>query len=314
MTIRLQDTLTGETRPLEPLEPGHVADLLVRPDRLRPGPHRQLPVVPVRRPPGPLPALSRAAGHLGDEPHRHRRQDHQGRGGRGDDRGARGALPRPVPRRRRGSGHDPPDVLPRATGTSRDRRRSSSRCSSAATPTAPTTARSSSGSPRGRRTAAARLDSRRASASAWSRTSTRRTMSATSRSGRGPKPGEPSWDTDIGPGRPGWHIECSAMSMALLGPSFDIHTGGVDLSSRTTRTRSPTEAATGQPFVRTWLQRHLQWAARRWPSRRATSPAWPSCSRPGSRPGAALRADLRPLPRALNYRRLAPPRPRRSSG
>ena len=46
---------------------------------------------------------------------------------------------------------------------------------------------------------------------------------------KGPKPGEPSWDTAIGPGRPGWHIECSAMSMAHLGPSFDIHTGGVDL-------------------------------------------------------------------------------------
>ena len=41
---------------------------------------------------------------------------------------------------------------------------------------------------------------------------------------KAPKPGEPSWETAIGPGRPGWHIECSAMSMAHLGPSFDIHT------------------------------------------------------------------------------------------
>ena len=46
---------------------------------------------------------------------------------------------------------------------------------------------------------------------------------------KGPKQGEPSWETEIGPGRPGWHIECSAMSMRFLGPSFDIHTGGVDL-------------------------------------------------------------------------------------
>ena len=46
---------------------------------------------------------------------------------------------------------------------------------------------------------------------------------------KGHKPGEPSWDTAIGSGRPGWHVECSAMSMAQLGPSFDIHTGGVDL-------------------------------------------------------------------------------------
>src|SRR3990170_3704360 len=43
------------------------------------------------------------------------------------------------------------------------------------------------------------------------------------------KPGEPSWSTPLGQGRPGWHIECSAMSMKYLGESFDIHTGGVDL-------------------------------------------------------------------------------------
>src|SRR5438132_12539049 len=43
------------------------------------------------------------------------------------------------------------------------------------------------------------------------------------------KPGEPSWETRFGPGRPGWHLECSAMSMKYLGSSFDIHGGGVDL-------------------------------------------------------------------------------------
>ena len=43
------------------------------------------------------------------------------------------------------------------------------------------------------------------------------------------KPGEPSWESPWGPGRPGWHIECSAMSMKLLGPHFDIHGGGLDL-------------------------------------------------------------------------------------
>ena len=71
---------------------------------------------------------------------------------------------------------------------------------------------------------------------------------------KGPKPGEPSWDTAIGPGRPGWHIECSAMSMAYLGPSFDIHTGGVDLIFPHHEDEiAQSEAATGQPFVRTWL-------------------------------------------------------------
>ena len=71
---------------------------------------------------------------------------------------------------------------------------------------------------------------------------------------KGPKPGEPSWETAIGPGRPGWHIECSAMSMAHLGPSFDIHTGGVDLIFPHHEDEiAQSEAATGQPFVGTWL-------------------------------------------------------------
>jgi cysteinyl-tRNA synthetase len=71
---------------------------------------------------------------------------------------------------------------------------------------------------------------------------------------KGPKPGEPSWTTAIGEGRPGWHIECSAMSMAHLGPSFDIHTGGIDLIFPHHEDEiAQSEAATGQPFVGTWL-------------------------------------------------------------
>jgi len=77
---------------------------------------------------------------------------------------------------------------------------------------------------------------------------------------KGPKDGEPSWSTAVGEGRPGWHIECSAMSMAALGPSFDIHTGGVDLVFPHHEDEiAQSEAATGQPFVRTWLHcAHLQ--------------------------------------------------------
>jgi cysteinyl-tRNA synthetase len=77
---------------------------------------------------------------------------------------------------------------------------------------------------------------------------------------KGPKPGEPSWETFVGPGRPGWHIECSAMSMAHLGPSFDIHTGGVDLIFPHHEDEiAQSEAATGQPFVANWLHcAHLQ--------------------------------------------------------
>ena len=77
---------------------------------------------------------------------------------------------------------------------------------------------------------------------------------------KGPKPGEPSWDTPIGTGRPGWHIECSAMSMEHLGPSLDIHTGGIDLVFPHHEDEiAQSEAATGRAFVRTWLHcAHLQ--------------------------------------------------------
>jgi cysteinyl-tRNA synthetase len=77
---------------------------------------------------------------------------------------------------------------------------------------------------------------------------------------KGPKPGEPSWSTAIGDGRPGWHIECSAMAMKHLGPSFDVHTGGIDLIFPHHEDEiAQSEAATGQEFVRTWLHcAHLQ--------------------------------------------------------
>ena len=71
---------------------------------------------------------------------------------------------------------------------------------------------------------------------------------------KGSKPDEPSWDTTIGKGRPGWHIECSAMSMRYLGPSFDIHTGGIDLIfPHHTDEIAQSEAATGRQFVAYWL-------------------------------------------------------------
>jgi cysteinyl-tRNA synthetase len=82
---------------------------------------------------------------------------------------------------------------------------------------------------------------------------------------KGPRDAEPSWQTTIGPGRPGWHIECSAMSMAHLGPSFDIHTGGEDLVFPHHEDEiAQSEAATGQPFVRIWLHcAHLRMGGRK---------------------------------------------------
>jgi cysteinyl-tRNA synthetase len=68
------------------------------------------------------------------------------------------------------------------------------------------------------------------------------------------KPGEPAWDSPWGPGRPGWHIECSAMSLSLLGESFDIHCGGVDLIFPHHENEiAQSESATDRPFVHTWL-------------------------------------------------------------
>ncbi len=68
------------------------------------------------------------------------------------------------------------------------------------------------------------------------------------------KPGEPSWPSPWGPGRPGWHIECTVMSTTLLGETFDLHAGGVDLIFPHHENEiAQAEAATGQPFVRHWM-------------------------------------------------------------
>src|SRR3989454_1074194 len=72
---------------------------------------------------------------------------------------------------------------------------------------------------------------------------------------KAPKPGEHFWETEIGKGRPGWHIECSAMAMKYLGETLDIHTGGIDLAFPHHENEiAQSEGATGKPFVRHWLQ------------------------------------------------------------
>jgi cysteinyl-tRNA synthetase len=71
---------------------------------------------------------------------------------------------------------------------------------------------------------------------------------------KGAKEGEPAWESPWGPGRPGWHIECSAMSMAHLGETFDIHGDGLDLKFPHHENEiAQSEAATGKPFVRWWV-------------------------------------------------------------
>jgi cysteinyl-tRNA synthetase len=71
---------------------------------------------------------------------------------------------------------------------------------------------------------------------------------------KAPKDGEPFWDTEIGPGRPGWHIECSVMAIEFLGATLDIHAGGVDLVFPHHENEiAQSEALTGKPFARFWL-------------------------------------------------------------
>ena len=71
---------------------------------------------------------------------------------------------------------------------------------------------------------------------------------------KAPKPGEASWDTAIGPGRPGWHLECSVMSMSELGETFDLHAGGEDLVFPHHENEiAQSESFTGKPFVHFWF-------------------------------------------------------------
>ncbi|WP_030175101.1 cysteine--tRNA ligase [Spirillospora albida] len=74
---------------------------------------------------------------------------------------------------------------------------------------------------------------------------------------KGAKPGEPSWETPWGEGRPGWHLECSAMATKYLGPTFDIHGGGVDLIFPHHENEIAQSRAAGDEFARYWLHNGL---------------------------------------------------------
>src|SRR6202034_3566073 len=74
---------------------------------------------------------------------------------------------------------------------------------------------------------------------------------------KGAKAGEPSWGAPSGPGRPGWHLECSAMSTKYLGPTFDIHGGGLDLVFPHHENEIAQSRAAGDGFARYWLHNGL---------------------------------------------------------
>ena len=79
---------------------------------------------------------------------------------------------------------------------------------------------------------------------------------------KGAKPNEPSWDSPWGPGRPGWHIECSVMSSRILGETFDIHGGGLDLVFPHHENEiAQSEARHGKPMVRYWMHNGLMQAS-----------------------------------------------------
>ena len=150
-------------------------------------------------------------------------------------------------------------------------------------------------------------------------TSTARTTSATSRCGRGPRPASPPGRRPSAPGRPGWHIECSAMSMTHLGTSFDIHTGGVDLIFPHHEDEiAQSEAATGQTFVGTWLHcAHLQMGGAKMakshrqhrPGRRGARERGLRRGRCASRSSRSTTARASTTPRSRSRRRV-----RRSTG
>ncbi len=71
---------------------------------------------------------------------------------------------------------------------------------------------------------------------------------------KAPKPGEPFWETEVGNGRPGWHIECSVMAIQYLGETLDIHAGGIDLTFPHHENEiAQSESLTGKPFARFWM-------------------------------------------------------------
>jgi cysteinyl-tRNA synthetase len=74
---------------------------------------------------------------------------------------------------------------------------------------------------------------------------------------KGAKPGEPYWETPWGPGRPGWHLECSAMATKYLGPTFDIHAGGMDLIFPHHENEIAQSRGAGDGFARYWLHNGL---------------------------------------------------------
>ena len=127
------------------------------------------------------------------------------------------------------------------------------------------------------------------------------------------KPGEPSWPSPWGPGRPGWHIECSAMSRKLLGETFDIHGGGLDLVFPHHENEiAQSECCHGKPMAKYWLHNGLMQASERGgQGGRPQHPARPKAIWPPRRP--ARSASRRARPRSARCSSSSPARRSASS-
>jgi hypothetical protein len=257
---RFYNTLTRRREEFVPLEEGTGRDVRVRPHDLRGAAHREHADLLLRRRPPPLPGVPRLRGAVRDEPHRRGRQDDRGGAARG---GPLGEYTEPFARLLFESldalGIEGADVYPRATDyvpqmielierlVERGLAYEADGLGLLRHLRVPRLRQALEGRPlaggAGERVAADEYDKGDVRDFAlW----------------KAAKPEDEAvgavWETPWGPGRPGWHIECSAMSMAELGETFDIHCGGVDLVFPHHEDEiAQSEGATGKPFVRYWL-------------------------------------------------------------
>ena len=130
---------------------------------------------------------------------------------------------------------------------------------------------------------------------------------------KGAKPGEPTWDSPWGPGRPGWHIECSAMAGKYLGRGFDIHGGGEDLVFPHHENEiAQSEGATGEPFARYWVHNaFLELKGEKMAKSVGNVVSPRELLAPPPRRGPPLRPPRRPLPQPPRVLRGGPRRRRR---
>ena len=301
MPLRLYNTQTGKKEEFQPLVPGkvgmYVCGVTVY-DHCHIGHARSAVVFDVIF---RYLRSHRLRGHLRAQLHRHGRQDHQPRQPGGHPRGRAG---REVHRRLL-RGHGParasprPTVEPRATehiGEMIALDRAPGRARATPTPSAGDVYFSvESFTPYGK-LSGRHLEEMQAGARV--EVDERKQDPLDFALWKAAKPGEPSWESPWGPGRPGWHIECSAMSMKYLGETFDIHGGGKDLIFPHHENEiAQSEAATGKPFAQLLGAQRLRQHQRREDVEVARQFLHHPGSPQGGPPrGAALLPPLPPLP------------------